>query len=137
MMPSPAFGSLPSQRPEARRRLLQYVTLLISILLTASTALLESIYLRDPEPYHTSALTGEGWLMELLTGHPECIHCELGMHGHVFAELISVLQRNGCKNSQFISLEEQLAIFLYMSVTGLSIRHVGERFQWSNDTISR
>ena len=99
MMPSPAFGSLPSQRPEARRHLLQYVTLLISILLTASMALLESIYLRDPEPYHTCALTGEGWLMELLTGHPECICCELGMHGHVFAELISVLHKNGCENS--------------------------------------
>ncbi|KIK99048.1 hypothetical protein PAXRUDRAFT_78256, partial [Paxillus rubicundulus Ve08.2h10] len=37
----------------------------------------------------------------------------------------------------FISLEEQLTIFPYSSVTGLTIRHVGECFQWSNDTISR
>ncbi|KIO00268.1 hypothetical protein M404DRAFT_153038 [Pisolithus tinctorius Marx 270] len=43
----------------------------------------------------------------------------------------------GHGNSRFVSLEEQLAIFLYTSITGLSIRHVGEHFQRSNDTISR
>ncbi|KIN97258.1 hypothetical protein M404DRAFT_160930, partial [Pisolithus tinctorius Marx 270] len=37
----------------------------------------------------------------------------------------------------FVLLEEQLAIFLYMSVTGLTIRHVSEHFQWSNETISQ
>ncbi|KAJ8581084.1 hypothetical protein M405DRAFT_752331 [Rhizopogon salebrosus TDB-379] len=42
----------------------------------------------------------------------------------------------GYSNSRFVSLEEQLTIFLYTSVTGLSIRHVGERFQHSNETIS-
>jgi len=36
-----------------------------------------------------------------------------------------------------VPLEEQLAIFLYASVTGLSIRHLGERFQRSNETISK
>ncbi|KIO14450.1 hypothetical protein M404DRAFT_90975, partial [Pisolithus tinctorius Marx 270] len=43
----------------------------------------------------------------------------------------------GHKNSKFVTLEEQLTIFLYTCVTGLTIRHVGERFQRSNDTISR
>ncbi|KIK21682.1 hypothetical protein PISMIDRAFT_84612, partial [Pisolithus microcarpus 441] len=43
----------------------------------------------------------------------------------------------GHENSQFVSLEEQLAIFLYMSITGLTIRHVGEHFQHSNETISQ
>ncbi|KIN95067.1 hypothetical protein M404DRAFT_115192, partial [Pisolithus tinctorius Marx 270] len=37
----------------------------------------------------------------------------------------------------FVSLEEQLATFLYMSVTGLTIRHISEHFQWSNETISQ
>ena len=36
-----------------------------------------------------------------------------------------------------VTLEEQLTIFLYTCVTGLSVRHVGERFQWSNGTISK
>lgn len=43
----------------------------------------------------------------------------------------------GLKDSKYIQLEDQVAIFLYMSVTGLSIRHVGERFQRSNETISK
>ncbi|KIK71790.1 hypothetical protein PAXRUDRAFT_676657, partial [Paxillus rubicundulus Ve08.2h10] len=33
--------------------------------------------------------------------------------------------------------EEQLGIFLYTCVTGLSSRHVGERFQHSPDTITK
>ncbi|KAJ8579202.1 hypothetical protein M405DRAFT_754802 [Rhizopogon salebrosus TDB-379] len=59
------------------------------------------------------------------------------MHASVFVELISELRTIGHSDSKFVSLEEQLAIFLYTSVTGLSIRHVGERFQRSNETISR
>jgi hypothetical protein len=43
----------------------------------------------------------------------------------------------GHTNSRHVSLEEQLSIFLYTCVTGLAVRHVGERFQRSNDTISR
>jgi hypothetical protein len=125
------------QRPEVRRRLIQYLILLVSILISATANILASVYAKDPEPYHTSALSGEAWVMELLSGHLERIRCELGMHAHVFAELISELRILGHTNSKFVSLEEQLAIFLYTSVTGLSIRHVGERFQRSNDTISR
>lgn len=93
--------------------------------------------LNDRIPYHTSALTGVMWVLELLEGHPECIHCELGVHKHVFLFLISYLQQIGVQHSQNIFLEEQLAIFLYRCVTGLSICHIGERFQRSNDTISK
>jgi len=75
--------------------------------------------------------------MELLTGHPERIRCELGMHAHAFEVLISELRNFGYTDSKFVSLEEQVAIFLYTSITGLTTRHVGERFQRSNDTISR
>ena len=57
--------------------------------------LLKSIYLKDPEPYHTSALSEKGHLMELLTGHPKCIHGEFRIHGHVFVESISEFHRNG------------------------------------------
>ncbi|KAG2368968.1 hypothetical protein BDR07DRAFT_1572002 [Suillus spraguei] len=47
------------------------------------------MYPRDPQPYHTSALSDEAWVVELLTGHPECIWCELGVHAHVFANACS------------------------------------------------
>jgi transposase len=51
--------------------------------------------------------------------------------------LIQELQQLGHDRSKYLSLEEQLAIFLYISVTGLTIRHVGERFQRSNETVSQ
>jgi hypothetical protein len=115
----------------------RYAALFISIIITATAVLVDSLFTRVKEPYHTSILTGEGWIIELLSGHPNCIRCELGVSHDVFAALISELRGMGHVNSKYVSLEEQLGIFLYMSVTGLTIRHVGERFQRSNETISR
>ena len=43
---------------------------------------------------------------------------------------------NTSSDSKFVTLEEQLAIFLYCSVTYLTVRHLGEWFQRSNDTIT-
>lgn len=91
----------------------------------------------DKTPYHTSALSGEAWVRELLNGHPKRIRCELGVHKHVFQALINELSTIGLKSSRNITREEKLSIFLYKCVTGLSVPHVGERFQRSNDTISR
>ena len=55
----------------------------------------------------------------------------------VFLALVSELRTIcGLEDSRHVTLE-QLAIFLYMSVTGLSIQQVGERFQHSNETISK
>ena len=88
------------------------------------------------EPYHTSILTGQGWVNELLDGHPNRIRTELGMKKDVFLALISKLREMGYADSKYILLEEQLAIFLY-AVTGLTVRHLGERFQRSNETISK
>ena len=112
----------------------RYIIMFMSIILTAMASLLTSMYTRDP--YHTSILTGEGWVMELLAGHPEHIRCELGVTVQVFEAMIRELQDLGYENSKHVSLEEQLAIFLYACVTGLTIRHLGERFQRSNATIS-
>ncbi|KAJ7319139.1 hypothetical protein DFH08DRAFT_632566, partial [Mycena albidolilacea] len=62
------------------------------------------------QPYHTSKLTGQQWVEELMRGHPERIHNELGVHLHV---LLIELRGLGYSDSKFVSLEEQLAIFLY------------------------
>jgi len=118
----------------ALQRLHQYIALFVAIILTGTSSLLLS--LTEREPYHTSILTGEGWVMELLAGHHKRIRCELGVHRHVFIELIQELRRLGHDRSKYVSLEEQLAIFLYISVTGMTIRHAGEHFQRSNETIS-
>ena len=106
-----------------------YITLLLTFIISAQAVLLLP---NQWLPYHTSILTGQGWVEELLDGHPERICCELGMHKETFLLLI-----NGYSRSKYMSLEEQLAIFLYMCVMGLSIRHTGERFQHSNETISQ
>jgi hypothetical protein len=124
-------------RHEVHQRILRYVALLISILLTATHAILQDSLPKDPEPYHTSTLSGEEWVIELIVGHPERIRCELGVRADTFQALVTELRTLGHTNSRYVSLEEQLAIFLYTCVTGLTIRHVGERFQRSNDTISR
>ena len=122
---------------EIRKRLSQFTFLFVSIILSATLAILSSIYDHEPEPYHTSILSGEAWVLELLTGHPERIRCELGVHRQVFADLILELRELGHCSSRFVSLEEQLAIFLYSCVTGLTVRHTGERFQRANETVTR
>ena len=55
---------------------------------------------------------------------------ELGVHLYVFVTLVIELRGMGYGDSRNgVTLEEQLAIFLYMCVTGLSVQHTGECFQ--------
>ena len=49
--------------------------------------------------YHTSLLTGAGWVMELLAGHPMCIHTELGASHKTFIALIEELHGMGHTDS--------------------------------------
>ena len=100
-------------------------------------ALIYARPLYDKTLYHTSALTGEAWVQELLTGHHERIHNELGVHKEVFYELLESLCDGGQGPSRHISLEEKLMIFLYTCVMGLSLCHIGERFQHTTETISK
>jgi hypothetical protein len=117
------------------RTMLVAITLQLSFLLPTLTRLIYRYHMK--EPYHTSILSGHAWVQELLHGHSECIRTELGVHKEVFHALIQELQSMGHGDSKYVTLEEQLAIFLYTSVTGLSLRHVGERFQRANGTISK
>jgi hypothetical protein len=83
-------------------------------------------------------LTGEAWVDELMTGHPDRICHNLGINLEVFEALVNILQQNGIKWScNGILVEEQLGIFLYACVTELLTCHLGERFQCSPDTIAR
>lgn len=91
------------------------------------------------QPYHTCPFTGMDWVHDLMKveSHPERIRHELGVHLHVFKRLLYVLRKMNYSDSKHVLLEEQLAIFLYACGTGLSIRYLGERFQRSNETISK
>jgi hypothetical protein len=59
------------------------------------------------------------------------------VHCHVFIILLQLLRNGGINDSKHVTLEEQLAIFLYACVTGISARHLAQHFQRSNDTISK
>jgi hypothetical protein len=83
-------------------------------------------------------LSGEAWVNELIVGHPDRIKLELGMRVHVYLALLQKLQTiSRLVDLKYITLKEKVAIFLYTCVTGLSILHVSERFQHSNETISK
>jgi hypothetical protein len=104
------------------------VTVFVGVIVLALATLFKQAHqsITTKTPYHTLILTGEGWVLELLTGHPRCIHTELRVSHVVFDKLISTLWSMGLHSSCRVSLEEQLSIFLYASVTGLSVRHLGE-----------
>src|ERR1700679_959206 len=112
-----------------------FVGYFINVLIPAFTQIIRRRYVK--QPYHTSILTGQGWVDELVHGHPLRIRTELGVSLEVFHGLISKLREMGHGASRHVKLEEQLAIFLYACVTGLPVRHLGERFQRSNETISK
>jgi len=58
------------------------------------------------------------------------------MGKHVFNKLLEVLEKNGgLKDTQYVSAEEQLAIFLHFAHHALSNYALQERFQHSGDTI--
>jgi hypothetical protein len=120
---------------QRQQLLLQIIGIFINTLVSAVLYFAAPLY--HKEPYHTSALSGAAWVLELLEGHPGRIRCELGVSKEVFHFLVAYLQQIGVNHSRGIMLEEQLAIFLYRCVTGISVRHAGERFQRSNDTISK
>ena len=122
-------------RMQIHHTIILAITLQLSLLLPTLMRLIFRYHMK--EPYHTSILSGYAWLQELLHGHPERIHTELGVHKVVFHALIRKLWSMGHGDTKYVTLEEQLVIFLYTSVTGLSVRHVGERFQHANGTISK
>ena len=88
-------------------------------------------------PKNNSKLTGQQWLDELLSGHPQRFYDSMGMNKHVFRALLGELIKIGLHDTRYVTAEEQLAIFLYLAVTGLAQRHLEERFQRSPDTISK
>ena len=92
----------------------------------------------DRMPVHTSRLMGQDWIDELWDGHDRRFYNEIGLHKHVFAKLVSVLERDaGIIHTRHVSIEEQVAIFLHYAHQGLSNRALQERFQRSMDTITK
>ena len=83
---------------------------------------------KDPEPYHMSILSGHQWVLELIAGHPNHIHCELGVQKETFLQLLIELCQAGHCDLRRVTLEEQLAIFLYTCVMGLTVQSCWRAF---------
>ena len=102
------------QRHAAHLRAIQHIWQITVTFVAVVLALLSLLALKDPEPYHTSILSRQGWVDELIEGHPVRIRCELGVSREVFLEMITTLHNFGYVSSKYMQIEEQLAIFLYM-----------------------
>jgi len=82
------------------------------------------------QPYHTSVLSGQMWVKELLGVNPRCIKDQLGMQKKMFRMFIRKLtSMTNASDTWHVVLEEQVSIFLYIIVTNLSNRKVAEHFQ--------
>jgi DDE superfamily endonuclease len=92
-----------------------------------------------PQPMHTSSLSGHAYIQELLnSGNSIRIQRVLRMKPEVFQFLCKELQdKGGLTPTQFITVEEQVAMFLFTVARCASNRDVQERFQHSGETVSR
>ena len=89
-------------------------------------------------PQHTSILSGQHWLDELLSGHDEHFHSEIRMQKFIFWRLLTMLETcAGLRGTQHVLAAEQVAIFLHFVHRGLSNRALQEQFQHSGDTIMK
>jgi hypothetical protein len=103
----------------------------------------------DKEPCRTSKLQGAAYVQELRTGHEGRAYEVLRMPINVFEDLCSWLRENsgledateepesGTELKRTVTVEEAVAIFLYIVGRGAANRDAQERFQHSGETISR
>src|SRR5882724_5646699 len=85
------------------------------VLLAATQAMFYAQMVFFKQPYHTSALTGQMWVTELLGGNPMHIKDQLGMDKHVFLKFLFTMTSSN--HSRHVNLTEKVAIFLYTMVT--------------------
>ena len=77
---------------EVRKAIIQDILKLIHLLVLSLINIAFSPAPRKTSTlYHTSVLFGHQWIKELLDGHPDHIHCELGIHKNIFLTLLEEL----------------------------------------------
>ena len=79
--------------PNIRRSIVSIVGILLTVIIPKVIQVICALYVK--QPYHTSILSGEGWVQELLNGHPKRIQCELGISKELFHQLLYELQAMG------------------------------------------
>ena len=117
--------------------------LVATVAITSIASIMDAIHateqLLNPEPYHTSQLSGRRWVEELKDGHPDCMTDNIGVQPAVFFQSLSKSWSWRMDYCQVDGLIHQrcLLFFLYQVVTNSAIWKTAERFQRSNETISK
>jgi hypothetical protein len=123
------------QELEQRRRWLMVASLIYTVIAFTATLQLD---LPGPIPMHTSILTRQLWLNELIQGHDGRFKDQLSIAKHVFFRLSFELQTCcGLRSTKYVTADEKLATFLHFAHIGCSTRVLQERFQRSADTIQK
>jgi len=90
-------------------------------------------------PRHNSALSGQQYTAEVLSSPSgirilECLHMSLA----VFTAICNQIRaKDLLQDTQYITVEHQLQMFLFIATVGASNRGAQERFQHSPETVSR
>lgn len=106
------------------------VAVFAAAITAAAGALL--MFQRKPPPRakHTSILTGQQWVEEILLGHPGRFRELMGMGRSLFRRLCQELQlKGGLRPARYVFVDEQVAIWLFFVRTGQTSRILQERFQ--------
>lgn len=90
------------------------------------------------EPYHNDPFTGKQYVEHVLGGHPQRCSDMFRMKKEVLFDLSDALKERALlKDTRYVTVEEQLCIFLYTIGHTVGNRVVADRFQHSQETISR
>ncbi|XP_059671120.1 uncharacterized protein LOC132316664 [Cornus florida] len=89
----------------------------------------------DKQRCRDSMLQGEDYIFEVLNGHEDKCYENFRMYPNTFRALCRELKLLGLKDSTFLTVEEQVAIFLLTVSHNERNRVVAERFQHSTSTI--
>lgn len=92
----------------------------------------------EKKAIHNSVRNGATFIHEALTGHEALCRRRFHMEREIFEALVQRLRENNLLvDSRYVSVEEQLGIFLYAISKNASNRTLQDQFQHSGETISR
>ncbi|KAL4367185.1 hypothetical protein GQ457_05G027840 [Hibiscus cannabinus] len=88
-------------------------------------------------PCRTSILDGKAYIMEILSGNPTVCYEMLRMKKHVFQNFCDRLKvENFLEDEKKVSVEEAVAMFLFIIGQNATQRLIADRFQHSTETVS-